>query len=98
MAPQVLDLPDLLDEQEEAVEDGSPWQVVIYNDDVHTFEEVILQVQKATGVSLKAAFEITMTVHTKGQAVCFEGALSACERVAAVLREIALRVAVLPAD
>ncbi len=69
-----------------------PWDVVIHNDPIHTINEVILQVQKATGVSLEAAFEITMTVHTKGQATCYTGTRIECEKVANVLKEIGLTV------
>ena len=75
-----------------------PWNVVIYNDAVHTINEVILQVQKATGVSLEAAFEITMTVHTKGRATCYTGTRTECEKVAAVLKEIGLTVEIVRTD
>jgi ATP-dependent Clp protease adapter protein ClpS len=79
-------------EEEKETERGLPWYVILYNDDVHTFDEVILQVQKATGVSLRTAFEITLEAHTMGRAVCFRGSLQDCERVAAILRQIQLHV------
>ena len=69
-----------------------PFYVILFNDDHHGIDEVVLQVQKATGVSLHQAFEITMEAHTKGKAVCFTGEIDACEKVAAVLREIKLTV------
>ena len=96
MNPDVLDRPDVFTVSDEAVEAAFPWQVIIFNDDVHTFDEVIFQIQKATGASLQAAFEITVEIHTKGKAVCFEGEVSACERVANILREISLSVEVAP--
>lgn len=79
-------------EEEEKVARGSPWCVILYNDDFHTFDEVILQVQKATGVDLRTAFEITLEAHTLGRAVCFKGPLNDCERVAGILKQIQLRV------
>jgi ATP-dependent Clp protease adaptor protein ClpS len=69
-----------------------PWVVILFNDDHHTFDEVIAQVQKATGCSPGEAFHITYTAHTNGQAVAYVGSKAECEQVASVLREIDLRV------
>ncbi|MDQ2732943.1 MAG: ATP-dependent Clp protease adaptor ClpS [Armatimonadota bacterium] len=71
---------------------GSPWIVILYNDDYHGMDEVILQVQKATGCSLEEALVITFTAHEEGRAVAFEGTEEECERVAGVLRQIKLQV------
>lgn len=92
MSPQTLERPDTLTESEEKTEPDLPWNVILYNDDHHSFEAVILQVQKATGVSLERAYEIAMEAHTKGRAVCYTGPLERCEHVAAVLRLIKLTV------
>ncbi len=92
MSAQVLDRPKVMTVDDEKVEKDQPWQVLLFNDEVHAIDEVIFQIQKATGASLEAAFEITMEVHRQGKAICFEGSLSKCERVAAILREIALSV------
>ncbi|MBI3358131.1 MAG: ATP-dependent Clp protease adaptor ClpS [Nitrospirae bacterium] len=93
-----LEIPGLFTKVEHATETTLPWNVVLYNDDVHTINEVILQVQKATGISLEAAFEITMTVHTKGRAICYAGAHTECEKVASVLKEIGLTVEIVLAE
>jgi ATP-dependent Clp protease adapter protein ClpS len=77
-----------------AVETQRPWQVLLFNDEVHSFDEVILQVQKATGCSLERAVQITYEAHNTGQAVCFGGPLERCEVVAAKLQEIKLRVSI----
>jgi ATP-dependent Clp protease adaptor protein ClpS len=69
-----------------------PYFVILYNDDQHSIDEVVLQVQKAAGVTLHQAFEITMEAHTEGRAVCYSGDMESCEKVAAVLREIRLTV------
>jgi ATP-dependent Clp protease adapter protein ClpS len=69
-----------------------PWVVILFNDDYHTFDEVIQQVQKATGCGAEEAYTITYTAHTTGQAVVFAGKKDRCEQVAAILREIDLHV------
>lgn len=69
-----------------------PWNVILYNDDWHPFDEVVSQVQKATGYSLEKAEMITYEAHTAGRAVAYTGAKDECHRVATVLREIRLLV------
>jgi ATP-dependent Clp protease adaptor protein ClpS len=73
---------------------GNPWQVVLFNDEVHSFDEVILQIQKATGYSLEKATELTFRVHRNGKAVILIGSKVECEKVAAVLGQIRLIVQV----
>ncbi len=69
-----------------------PWNVILVNDDWHTFDEVIAQLLKATGCSLEQAREITWQVHTEGEAICYSGPRERCEHVASILEEIELRV------
>lgn len=69
-----------------------PYVVIIYDDDWHTFPEVIQQVQKATGCPLDKAVEITNQVHNNGRAIAFAGSSEECERVATILRQIKLQV------
>lgn len=71
---------------------GNPWQVVLFNDEVHSFDEVILQIQKATGYSLEKATQITMRVHQNGKALVYVGNKAECEKVAGVLKQIQLMV------
>ena len=92
MSPQTLEQPLSLTEADEQTEQELPWSVILYNDDHHSFEAVILQVQKATGVSLERAYEISMEAHTKGRAICYTGPLERCEHVAGILRQINLTV------
>ncbi len=72
----------------------NPWQVVLFNDESHSFDEVILQIQKATGYSLERAFELTMRVHTSGKAMIYVGSKEECEKVADILKQIQLIVLV----
>lgn len=69
---------------------GNPWQVVLFNDEVHSFDEVILQLQKAAGYSLEKATELTLRVHNNGKAVVYIGSKEDCEKVAGVLDQIHL--------
>ena len=68
----------------------TPWRVILYNDEIHTFEEVIVQLIKATGCSTGQAEEWAWQVHSKGKANVFEGSFEDCFEVQGVLREIQL--------
>ena len=67
-----------------------PWRVILYDDDIHTFEEVILQLMKAVGCSPEQGYQHALTVHTRGKDCVFEGEFEECFRVQGVLREIQL--------
>ncbi len=81
-------------EEEEKADDGTgtdkPWRVILYNDEVHTFEEVINQLMKATGCSRGKAEDLANTVDQKGQADVYEGDFQECFEVQQVLKEIQL--------
>ncbi len=79
---------------EEQTELNNPWQVILFNDEVHSFDQVILQIQKAAGYSLEKAFELTIRVHEKGKAMIYVGSEADCEKVSAVLQQIQLIVVV----
>ena len=74
----------------EKIKLGNPWMTLLFNDEVHSFDEVILQIQKATGYSLERAVGLTFQVHQKGKAVVYIGLKDKCERVAAILEQIHL--------
>ncbi len=83
---------DVAVEEETAVDEAldAPWRVILFNDAIHTFDEVINQLIKATGCSSSDAEKIAWTVHTQGKALAFEGTFPECFRVQGVLREIQL--------
>ncbi|SHK09734.1 ATP-dependent Clp protease adaptor ClpS [Rhodothermus profundi] len=87
-AKPVSPVPEVTVEEETRLD--APWRVILYNDDVHTFDEVIFQLMKATGCSLPEAEALTWKVHTEGKAAVYEGSFEACFRVQGVLREIQL--------
>ena len=70
-------------------------RVILYNDDYHTFDEVIDQVCKAVGCSSFEAEGIAWEVHTRGQALVFEGDLFDCLNVSSILEEIALHTQIM---
>ena len=66
------------------------WHVILYNDDVHTFDEVIGQLMRATSCSSQHAEGLAWQVHTRGKATAFEGQFEECFLVQSILREIEL--------
>ncbi len=74
--------------EEEAVR--AAWRVLLFNDEVHTFEEVIGQIIKATGCPRGTAEDLTWTVHRQGKAQVYEGEFEECLKVESVLAEIDL--------
>lgn len=90
-APVAPDV-DVLVEEDVADETrlGHPWRVVLYDDDIHTFDDVIVQLRKATGCTEEQAARHAWTVHTEGKDVVFEGEFFDCLRVQGVLHEIQL--------
>jgi ATP-dependent Clp protease adaptor protein ClpS len=86
----VLEVPESETLEHIGDSEGHVWQVILYNDDYHPFDQVVAQVQKATGYAYPRAYAITMEAHTTGRAVVWSGAIEECLRVEAVLREIGL--------
>lgn len=69
-------------------------RVILFNDEEHTFDEVIRQIVKATSCTLARAEMLTLEVHFRGKARVFEGTMNECLRVSGVLEEIALNTQV----
>ncbi len=65
-------------------------KVILFNDDWHTFDEVIEQIIKAVGCGRDKAENLTWEVHTKGKACVFDGEMNDCLRISGVLEEIGL--------
>ncbi|HWP81550.1 MAG TPA: ATP-dependent Clp protease adaptor ClpS [Bacteroidota bacterium] len=77
-------------EEETDVLLDEPAKVILFNDEVHTFDEVINQIIKAIRCDTTKAEALTWEVHTRGKAVIFEGPMNECIQVSGVLEEIAL--------
>jgi ATP-dependent Clp protease adaptor protein ClpS len=69
---------------------GSPYNVIIFNDEDHSCIEVTAQIIKATHCSASKAATIMHEAHTTGRAICFSGGLEKCELVEEILAEIRL--------
>lgn len=81
---------DVLEEEQEDEDEESPWRVILYDDDIHTFDEVIEQLMKALNCNESHAEELTYKVHNEGKAEVFEGSFEECFEVNGVLKEIQL--------
>ncbi|NLT51690.1 MAG: ATP-dependent Clp protease adaptor ClpS [Ignavibacteria bacterium] len=71
-----------------------PFNVTLFNDDIHTFNEVIDQLIKAINCSFTQARSYAFEVHVKGKAVVFKGDLQNCLKVSSILEEIGLHTQV----
>lgn len=76
---------------------GKPYRVILFNDEVHSMEEVAGQIVRATGCTAEKAWAIMLAAHTQGRAQVIAAHRERCEHVAAVLEEIRLGVKVEPA-
>ena len=85
-----LEKPDFDSEIDNDTEIGLESRVILFNDNWHSFEEVIGQIIKATGCTFEEARDHTFEVHVKGKSIVFNGSMPKCLRVSAVLEEIAL--------
>lgn len=88
LTTQILPEPEIIEDEDIGV--GIESRVILFNDDWHTFEEVIVQIIKAINCSFEEARKKTFEVHVKGKSIIFSGRLDGCLKVSSVLEEIAL--------
>ena len=81
--------------EEEATTNELSSRVVLYNDDWHTFDEVINQLIKAINCPFEKARDFAFEVHVKGKAIVFSGPLNECLKVSTILEEIALHTQII---
>jgi ATP-dependent Clp protease adapter protein ClpS len=82
--------PILQEEKDVDVQIEQPAKVILFNDEIHSFDEVIGQIIKAIGCDSVKAEALTWEVHSNGKAMVFEGVMNECLKVSHVLEEIAL--------
>ncbi len=75
---------------DEDVAQQEPAKVILFNDEVHTFDEVIGQLIKATQCTSEKAEALAWEVHSRGKAVVYVGELPRCMEVSGILEEIDL--------
>jgi hypothetical protein len=64
---------------------GSPYNVILFNDNDHSFDEVVAQVMNSVKCGAAKAQQITMEAHTTGQSIAFSGNRERCEHVDSLL-------------
>jgi ATP-dependent Clp protease adapter protein ClpS len=70
------------------------WIVIVFDNPVNTFEQVIKILQKATACSLEEAEMETWEVHHLGRSVVHHGDHAECERAASIIATIGIDVKV----
>ncbi|MFY8160948.1 MAG: ATP-dependent Clp protease adaptor ClpS [Candidatus Kapaibacteriota bacterium] len=81
---------DVMEEDDVTNSNQDPCKVILYNDDIHTFDEVATQIIIATKCSTEKADALTWEVHSKGKAIVYSGDMNECLRVSGILEEIGL--------
>jgi len=67
-----------------------PAKVVLFNDEVHSFDEVIGQLIKALRCTESKAEGLALEAHNNGKAVVYSGEMVRCMEISGVLEEIRL--------
>lgn len=85
-----LPIPTVETDDRDTITVSHPAKVILFNDNVHTFEDVITQLMKAIRCTFERGEAFAWEVHTRGKACVFTGEMPACLRVSGILEEIAL--------
>ena len=81
---------DVLEDVVDEMKIKEPARAILFNDEVHTFEEVITQLIKALRCSRTKAEALTWEVHNTGRSCVYTGDLMRCLEITHVLEEIQL--------
>ncbi|HMU43441.1 MAG TPA: ATP-dependent Clp protease adaptor ClpS [Ignavibacteriaceae bacterium] len=90
MPTKTFETPKIEIINDEQADIGLASRVALYNDDWHSFDEVIVQLIKATRCTFEKARSFAFEVHVKGKAIVFSGSMQECLKVSSILEEIAL--------
>ncbi|MFO7526462.1 MAG: ATP-dependent Clp protease adaptor ClpS [Ignavibacteriaceae bacterium] len=85
--------PEIIEDEQTDITQSS--RVVLYNDNWHTFDEVITQLIKAVKCTYEQARGFAFEVHVKGKAIVYSGSLKNCLKVTSILEEIALHTQII---
>ncbi|MDR1480736.1 MAG: ATP-dependent Clp protease adaptor ClpS [Planctomycetaceae bacterium] len=55
------------------------FNVILWNDDVHTFDYVIIMLQMLFGLTVEAGFKLANEIHHTGRAIVFTSSLAEAE-------------------
>jgi ATP-dependent Clp protease adapter protein ClpS len=70
------------------------WCVIVYNNEVNTFDEVITILMRATHCLIEEAIAETEEIHLHGHSVVHHSSQEICEAVAEVIATIGIQVEV----
>ena len=89
-APTIL--PD--HQVDDGVKGFGGWIVTVYNNEVNTYDEVIMILMVATGCSMDEAYMETWEIDRLGKSVVHHAAKEECEQAASIITKIGIRVQV----
>jgi ATP-dependent Clp protease adaptor protein ClpS len=84
--------PDLY--EQDAIDSPGEYIVIVFDNPVNTWDEVILILQKATGCTLEEATNETWEIHNTGRSIVHHGDEAECNRAAGIIRTIGIDVSV----
>jgi ATP-dependent Clp protease adaptor protein ClpS len=98
-APLYNGLPGILDRPvEDTVEKKEAgWIVTVFDNDINTYDEVIMILMAATGCSAQEAYIEAWEIDHLGQSVVHHSTEDECKIAASIIAEIGIRVEVGPA-
>jgi len=67
-----------------------PYIVILFNDDYHSFDEVIIQLIKALKCDINTAKNFAFQAHINGKTAIYNGSLAKCLQITSILAEIGL--------
>jgi ATP-dependent Clp protease adaptor protein ClpS len=82
---------------ERIIDEAEPFKVIIFNDDVNTFEHVIQALKEVFGHSEAVAHKITMAAHETGRAVAAVRPREEAERSVRALHQREIHATMEPA-
>lgn len=71
---------------------GGRWRVTVYNNEVNTYEEVIMILMLATECDYDEAYSETWEIDNIGQSVVHRSGEQECRKVADIISKIGIRV------
>lgn len=95
MPTKTVETPEIEIISDDQTDIGLASRVALYNDDWHSFDEVIIQLIKAVKCTYEQARSFAFEVHVKGMAIVFSGSMQECLKVSSILEEIALHTEIL---
>lgn len=78
---------DVVTVQDEELDSDSPWNVVLLDDDFHTYDYVVEMLMSIFGYSVEKAFRMTVEVDTAKRVIVWNGHLERAEAYQAQIHD-----------